>query len=244
MKRTGSREPVSNAGLVVGIGLGLLLVALSLPRVVASASVAVVSGDVRMAFKSGATLSEPKLTQAIDHYALALSWQPQSGMLRHGYASLLMQQKNFKERKEPEFRSAADRIESELMSAARAAPGRPLIWADLARVESYWALPSGDYENMLRLSSLLGPYEVSNVIRRLEVMAPIWTELPDDLQAVTRRDARMLWEFPVLRRYLVSIYLAQNFQGRTMIRTLAFSDSREVRRFDRYLVERLRRKNS
>tara|TARA_R110002124_G_scaffold93182_3_gene236719 strand:+ start:3780 stop:4553 length:774 start_codon:yes stop_codon:yes gene_type:complete len=225
------------AGPVCGVLIGLALIACAIPRILAYSAIAPWSGLVPVALAEGLPIDEPSLIAARASYATALKWQTGSADIAQSYVFLSMRLP------ESTRNEAGDAVQflpeplRVLKQSAAAAPGASRTWGMLAKVEQRAAAPVSEYADYLRLSASLAPYEVSSVITRVDTMMRVVNELPDDLAAFAKRDVRTLWMKPYLRKFLVGIYLDQDFSGRAAIRRLAFDDVRDGRHFDRMLLE-------
>ncbi len=219
-------------------GIGLLLLAISGPRILAYAQMAMVPSSVARSLESGRDISTTGLDEAIARYENATFVLSHDFKLLQDLGRLEMRRaaglKDPTQRSE-ELRSALVTFEA----AIAAAPARPFPWSLDAYARSELSVPSEEVVGLLRMSYFLGPQEASSIMLRARVGGRMWNFLDDGARQFTENDFRKMWQYSILRPALIDIYLENTLTARAAIRRAVLIDKSEQKKFDRLIEKTL-----
>lgn len=219
--------------------VGVFLLALSAPRVVAYAYLAGVPSRVIDALNTGRQVGAAKLVEAHDAYLKAHSVLPDDSVILQNLGRLEL-------RRADELRQAGDKSDEAWMSASKyfrasieAAPARSFPWSLEAYVRSQSMASPDEMNGLLRMSYFLGPHEASSILLRARVGTGIWDHLDEDVRQFTSNDLEEIWHDGRLRSAIVPIYLDASIPTRSAIRKLILTDSGSEQRFNQMLKRAL-----
>lgn len=221
--------------------LGILLLLLAVPRIMAHAAVLPVA-DVRAALGSGTPLSEDRLRTALTAYDRAIEWRQADPSFRRDRALAARRLARLRptEGESPECdsdclkRTALD----DLRIHAGLAPGDGFVWALYADAgielgnEVEAALPA------LRLARLTAPSRASALLLQYRLAMLHWDRMPPEYREHGLRYVAILWKKRGLRPLLFETYLEAGFPARAAFREAMGEGSRGLMQFDRMLLSR------
>ena len=216
--------------------IGAALVALAVPRMRAYLEIA---PWARVVNDRAVNVEGPHLTAAMSDYCGAAARLGGDAVLTQDCARLLLRLADGGAGPEETGKLLSGASDA-LRRSVAAAPDRALAWAWLGEVEQRRRSPLASIVEPLRMSHLTGPHEASAMLVRAAAVLKGWGEMPDDLREVAEQDLRGLWSAYLLRRDLVSLYLASGYQTRVLIRHLVLTTEEDRRRFDAMAVRAFR----
>jgi len=225
--------------LVAGVAglIGLMLVVLSTPRLVAYAGLARLPAEVDANLKSGQPISGATLFEARTAYEQALKYVPADATLNLNLGRLILREAAMPGLSQALRRKALETASLHFRAAISGAPTRAFAWSLAALVESNKSGPSGRLYNLLRYSYYYGPYEPSSVLTRSGIVMPLWQILPDEFQRFAENDLKVLWWVHALRRDLFEIYLEAPYPLRSHIRHVVLLTDEDRQSFDTLLKD-------
>lgn len=223
---------------LAALGIGALLVFLSVPRILAYSQVGEVPSSVARALESGRDISTPVLGEALARYKNATSVLPHDAVLLQDLGRLELRRAAGSEdstQRNKALRSASIAFKAAIV----AAPARPFPWSLEAYAQSNLFVPSDNVVGLLRMSYFLGPHEASSILLRARVATGMWGELDEDVRQFTINDLEEIWHDGRLRGAIVPIYLEASMPTRSAIRKLILTDSVSEQRFNQMLKRAL-----
>lgn len=216
----------------VGLGVGLLLIGLSFPRVMAYFYIAMVPSGITEALDQGRGIEGQELDEARAYYLKALAFLPRDAVIQQDYGRLELHRAANK----PDERIAALRSASEHFRASiETAPSRPFAWSLEAVSELELQADPALLNDLLRMSYYLGPHEASSLMLRVRVGCRIWEVLDGDVKGFIANDLKALWSEGRLRSKLLDVYLGSSLNVRIAIREIVFDDPARQKIFDQML---------
>lgn len=225
----------------IGVAVGLLLITLSLPRVIAYSYLAMVPSVVDEALSQGLPIKSDALEEARGLYRKALDALPGDAVIEQDFGRLELRRAssvaNTLDKRIEALNSASEHFKASIA----AAPARSFAWSLAASAQYQLKADPALLNALLRMSYYTGPHEASSLLLRAQVGCGIWKNLDTDVRDLIGQDLRALWEVGRLRSALVDIYLSAPLEVRSAIREIVLKDPQSQKRFDQILERVLKR---
>ena len=212
--------------------VGVVLVTLAVPRVVAYAYAA-----KTQSLKAQSDEAMLDLPQKITALRSGASWLSSDNRLQQELGeAFLAEARGAGGRDAPDTGKAS----ATFAEALAGAPNRSLLWCLMAIAND---AEGGDEERLagyLRLNYLTGPYSDSCASARVRIAVSHWEAMPETLQERVGADIALQWKTPAMRRPLTENYLRMNFAERVIIRRYVIGENGDSAAFDAALVATIR----
>lgn len=217
--------------------LGVLLLYISVPRVIAYAILAPWR-QVEDALNAGDTVEPNDLMMAYKAHGRALLFVPHNSTILIDRARIArrLARAEGTGTVASEWQNAAL---SDLKAATVAAPRNGFAWAMLADAKLDTGALVADVVQELRLSWLTGPHQVSAMLTRIRITLDRWGEMPDDLKDRSLDELVEFWRSPHMRQAFVSLYIRANFDGRVAVRERLSAVPGALAKLDRLLLREI-----
>lgn len=234
------KESVTHQFLAVTVGgVGLLLLALSIPRTIAYAYLAAAPARVLSDLNSGRKIDQIDLAKARERYFKALSILPDDAVISQDIGRLDLRRADAPTHDDDTRANILKSASWYFHASIKAAPARPFPWSLDAYVQSQFLASPHEINERLRMSYFLGPREASSILLRVHVGCENWNHLNKDVQLFVSNDLKTLWGDIRLRQNLVPIYLNASLVTRVVIRNVILSDEESEALFNRMLKKAL-----
>ena len=225
----------------IGVGIGLLVIALSLPRAIAYSYLAMVPSGVDVALSQGRPIKSDELEEARGLYKEALDALPGDAVIEQDFGRLELRRAARLTNTTEERIEALNSASGHFKASIAAAPARSFAWSLAASAQYQLKADPALLNALLRMSYYTGPHEASSMLLRAQVGCGIWNNLDTDVRDLIGQDLRALWEVGRLRSALVDIYLSSPLEVRSAIREIVLKDPQSQKRFDQILERVLKR---
>ncbi|WP_156926982.1 hypothetical protein [Azospirillum halopraeferens] len=215
------RRTVAFGAAVVGAGLGAMVLAMGVPRLIAGLHAAQ-AGDVLWAVESGTPVDADSLAAAIEALEAADRLEP-AAERRVATAFLLTRLAEATE-PGPEREALYVRAAATTEAAVAIGPVQPHGWAMLAVLRERAGNPAGAAD-ALRVSMLSGAIEPAIMLWRLNTGLRLLPYMDDDTVALLRRQVRLTW---VLSPDRVAALPAEGVAGTLIRRALDDLSEEEI----------------
>ncbi len=228
-----TRHSVAGATLLIGLSL----IWLAVPRVLAHLQIAFVPAVVDQALKEGRALPAPVIDLALARYSSAQSFLPSNALIYQNLGRLKLRQIYAGRLSVEQRQQKLSVISEHIRAAIGLAPASAFPWAFEAYIRYEMYAQPDEISDLLRMSYFLGPHEISSMLLRARVAGEIWTRLPKDVREFVSLDFAEIWSIYDLRASLLDIYLGASFEARDAIRRAIITDDAMARFFDAQLAK-------
>jgi hypothetical protein len=230
-------DPLKRFKVILPVmAIGLILIGLAVPRVVAQVSILDVHDLVDAELLP---LTDPDPAVDVARAARAVSWQSKDSQLQMELGRRLMRLPDIALDDAVGVRELP-RASDAFADGAAAAPNRTELWCYLAMARNAEGAPAKELAPILRLTYLTGPYSSSCALQRVSLIVGHWSGLPLDLQDRAGREIQLLWKTAPFRRPLVQTYLGMDFAERSLVRRFVFASPDDAAAFDAALFAEIR----
>lgn len=230
-RRSVSRLLMSAAMLFVGLSL----ISLAVPRIVAYGILVSVEPRISPALKRGEMLPSDLLDRSIPAYVQAATWLPGDADIQQTLARLYLRRAADAHMKSVARQAALNSALARIDLALSAAPNRHFSWALQADILRLLNSPFYKIEEALRMSSLIGPYEASSMLLRSEIVLDLWNVLSPETRKIGVADLRRIWRSQKLHPNLAHLYLRQSLVERIRMRQILLHSQVETEKFNKLI---------
>ena len=182
---------MTRLALIVPLLLSIALLALAVPRVVASVLKAPAQRTI-MIVESGKTSGAESLARAATYVERATGWERSARLFGElGFLTLLQAFQTGRD--DPARPALIGEASSSLRQSLQLSPARPHSWVRLAYARALEGADPAELADLLAQSVRVGPYVAEIAVTRLDLMLRIWKHLSPDLRIYARKQVRYIW---------------------------------------------------
>ena len=102
--------------------------------------------------------------------------------------------------------------------------------------------PESEVEAAVRLSYLLGPYQASSMLLRVQTILSLWNEASPEMREIVGKDLEKIWHTDALHSNLAALYLRQPLSSRMRIREVVLNSKEDVDAFNLLISRQVSRR--